>query len=203
MKRLRKILLTLPLLALAAWFLRAPLLTGLAEAWVVDDPVAKADAIVVLGGRPDLRAVEAARLYHQGIAPRILYMDVKLSPSAEIGITLSEREQTRQLLLSNNVPESALIAVGQSVASTYDESRAVWAWIGESGAKSVLIPTDIFHTRRVRWVFRKELKGTGAEVHTRAIQPAEYGVTNWWQYQEGLITFQNEFVKYLFYHVKH
>ena len=32
------------------WSLRGQLLHGLANAWIVQDPVSKADAIVVLGG---------------------------------------------------------------------------------------------------------------------------------------------------------
>ena len=37
-------------LLLVGYVFRAPLLTGLADAWVVNDPVAKADAIVIPGG---------------------------------------------------------------------------------------------------------------------------------------------------------
>src|SRR5262245_1055099 len=51
-RRLVWLLGTALLLAVSAYSLRAPLLTGLATAWVVDEPVTKADAIVVLGGRP-------------------------------------------------------------------------------------------------------------------------------------------------------
>ncbi len=185
-----------------AWVLRAPLLTGFARAWVVDEPLAKADAIIIPGGRPDLRALEAARLYEQGLAPRILYMDVKLSPSSEMGIIPSEREQTRRLLLSNNVPESALTAIGNAVVNTYDESVAVRDWMASTGLHSIIITTDLSHTRRVRWLFRKEL-GAGAQIRVHAIRPKEYGVTNWWQHEEGLIAFQNEFLKDAYYHLKY
>lgn len=186
-----------------AWLFRAPLLTGLARAWVVDEPLAKADAIVVLGGRPDLRAIEAARLYQLGLAPRILYMDVKLSPSSEMGIIPSEREQTRRLLLGNNVPESAITAIGNAVSNTYEESLAVGDWMARTGLHTIIIPTDLSHTRRVRWLFHKELSGIGATVRVHAIQPKEYGVSNWWQHEEGLIAFQNEFVKSAYYHLKY
>jgi len=181
----------------------APLLSALARAWVVDEPLQKADPIVVLGGRPDLRAVEAARLYHQGIAPHILYIDVKLSPSAAIGIIPSEREQTHRLLLSNNVPEGALDAIGHDVSSTYEESRAVQAWAERAGAKSILIPTDLAHTRRARWIFRHELAPAGLQVHIRAVAAKEYGTRDWWRHEEGLIAFQNEWIKTLYYWCKY
>jgi uncharacterized SAM-binding protein YcdF (DUF218 family) len=187
----------------AAWLFRAPLLTGLARAWVVDEPLAKADAIVILGGRPDLRAIEAARLYQQGLAPRVLCMDVKLSPSSEMGIIPSEREQTCRLLLSNNVPESAITTIGHAVSNTYEESRAVQEWMARTHLHSIIIPTDLAHTRRVRWVFHKELSGSGAQICVRAIQPKEYGINDWWQHEEGLIAFQNEFLKSAYYHLKY
>jgi uncharacterized SAM-binding protein YcdF (DUF218 family) len=187
------------LLSAFCFLSRAPLLSALARAWVIDDPLQPADAIVILGGRPDLRAVEAARLYHQGIAPRILYMDVKLGPSAELGIVPSEREQTYRLLLSNNVPENALEAIGNSVSTTYEESRAVQAWAAEHKAKSILIPTDLSHTRRARWIFRHELRPAGPQIRIHAIQPKEYGTRDWWRHEEGLIAFQNEWIKSLYY----
>jgi uncharacterized SAM-binding protein YcdF (DUF218 family) len=190
-------------LLLVCYVFRAPLLTSVAEAWVVNEPTAYADAIVILGGRPDLRPFAAARLYHAGIAPCILYMDVKLSPEVQLGLTLSEREITRRVLLSNNVPESATVAVGDGVASTYGESRAVRSWLATNAAKSIVLCTDLSHTRRALWIFRKELAGTGVQVNVNAIQPRDYGLTNWWRHEDGLIAFQNEFIKSLYYHFKY
>lgn len=181
----------------------ASLLSALASAWVVDDPVAKADAIVVLGGRPDLRAPEAARLYHQGAAPKVLYMDVKAGATVAMGVIPSEREQTRRMLLSNQVPEMALEAIGKSVGSTYDESCAAHAWAESNHAHAIIIATDISHTRRARWIFRKRLNDLPVKVQVHAVQPREYGVTNWWRNEEGLIAFQNEAIKSLYYWVKY
>ncbi len=82
-------------------------------------------------------------------------MNVKLGPSAAMGIIPSEQEQTRRLLLTNHVPESALAAIGDAVANTHDESLAVLDWMSRTGLHSIIITTDLSHTRRVRWVFRK------------------------------------------------
>jgi uncharacterized SAM-binding protein YcdF (DUF218 family) len=187
-------------LLLCCYLFRAPLLTGVANAWVVNDPATNADAIVVLGGKPELRP---ARLYHAGVAPRVLYMDVKLDQVAEKGLTLSEREITRRVLLSNGVPESAIMAVGNGVATTYDESLAVRAWLATNIAKTILITTDLSHTRRARWIFRKELQGTGVQVRVHAIEPRGYSTTNWWLHEEGLIAFQNEWLKSIYYWFKY
>ena len=191
------------LLAAFCFVFRSPLLTGLANAWIVNEPLAKADAIVVLGGGLEIRPFEAARLYHEGLAPKILLMDVKPSPTTKLGITSPEKDLTRQVLLKKEVPDSDCITIGDGVANTYDESRAVRTWLEKTGAKKVLIPTDLFHTRRVRWLFRKQLKGTGGTVTVRAVAPEQYQATNWWRHEEGLIAFQNEVVKSAYYHLKY
>jgi uncharacterized SAM-binding protein YcdF (DUF218 family) len=196
-------LVALVALALIVYAMRAPLLTDLAKAWVVNEPIGKADAIVVLGGRPDLRPYEAARLYHAGLAPRILYMDVRPGPGEELGVTISERELTRRILLGNNVPEGALTAIGSHVASTYDETCAVRAWMEKTGAKSIIIPTDLFPSRRTRWIFRHQLAGSSRQAHVEAITPPQYSVFTWWHHEDGVIAFQNEFIKSIYYHLKY
>jgi uncharacterized SAM-binding protein YcdF (DUF218 family) len=183
----------------AGYLFRAPFLTGLADAWVVNDPVAKADAIVVLGGGPETRPFAAARLYRDGVAPMVLYTDVRAGPATELGITPREAELTHRILLSNGVPETAMTLIGTNVASTYDESRAVRDWDGKTGAKSIVIPTDPFHTRRVRWIFGKELRGTKTAIHVVPVNPTRYRVKDWWRHEEGVIAFQNEVLKYVYY----
>jgi uncharacterized SAM-binding protein YcdF (DUF218 family) len=203
LRRLAWTLAIVSLLAGTGYLFRAPLLTGLANAWVVNDPVTKADAIVILGGGLENRPFAAAKLYHDGVAPQILYMDVRLTPAEEMGITLPEKEQTRRILLSNNVPETAVTMIGTNVASTYDESKAVCTWIEKSGAKSIIITTDPFHTRRARWVFIRELRGTKTEVHVIAINPVRYRAADWWRHEEGVIAFQNEIIKLFYYRFKY
>jgi uncharacterized SAM-binding protein YcdF (DUF218 family) len=203
LKRFALCLIGCAALLLLAYLNRESLLTSLARSWVVNEPASKADAIVVLGGNPELRPFAAARLYHQGIAPRILYMDVRHSAAQQLGLAPPERELTRRLLLSQNVPESALVAIGTNVASTYDESCAVRLWMDRTRAQSVVIPTDLFPTRRTRWIFERELNGSGRRVFIEAVAPKNYSVSNWWHHEESLISFQNEFVKDIYYHWKY
>src|SRR5712664_1289515 len=58
---------------------------GVGRWLVVEDPLVKATAIVVLSGAMPLRAVEAAKLYREGYAPEIW-----LTHSAEPAATLGE-----------------------------------------------------------------------------------------------------------------
>jgi uncharacterized SAM-binding protein YcdF (DUF218 family) len=190
-------------LLLTGWLFRVPLLAGLGRAWVVNEPAAHADAIVILGGGLENRPFAAARLFQQGVAPKILYMEVKLGPVQEMGALPSENEVTRLILLGKDVPASALVAIGTNVASTYDESRAVRAWIRQTGATSIIICTDLFHTRRARWIFRHELRDTPVKIYVVPVDPVDYNLENWWRNEEGLIQFQNELVKSVYYWFKY
>jgi hypothetical protein len=73
--RLRQIFvfaLLLAALGSGAWLGRNALLQGAADLWVVSDPIAPADAVVVLGGGADVRPFIAADLYAKGLVQKIL-----------------------------------------------------------------------------------------------------------------------------------
>ena len=92
---------------------------------------------------------------------------------------------------------------GKEVTSTYDESLALRDWAKASGAKNVIVISDPFPSRRVRWLFSKYLNPSGTHVITRAAPALEYASTNWWQHEEGLIAFENELIKYGYYRIKY
>ena len=169
-------------LLFVCFLFRAPILAAVADLWVVNEPVAKADAIIILGGGLENRPFAAANLYRDGVAPVVLYMNVHSSPAQDLGLVMSEGDVTRRILLKKDIPESALTMIGTNVASTFDETHAVRAWIEKNRAKSIVITTDSFHTRRARWIFRKELRGLDVE---------------------RLIAFQNEIVKSIYYRLKY
>jgi len=185
------------------FFLRAPLFRASADFWIVNQTVTHADAIVVLGGGLQTRPFFAAKLQREGIAPKILLMNVKPSPTTELGITPTEQELTRKVLQAQGISETNLVEIGNRVASSYDESLAVREWVKHTGATRIIIPTDIFHTRRVRWLYAKELAGMNVAVMVLAVPQREYSASDWWQHEEGLIAFQNEVVKFVYYRLKY
>ena len=203
LKRLLAALLVLCVLLIALFLFRAPLLRASADLWIVNQTAAKADAIVVLGGGLETRPFAAAKLYHDGQAPRILLMNVKPSPTTELGITPTEQELTRKVLLAENVAETNLVEIGNRVANSYDESLAVRDWVKKTGATRIIIPTDLFHTRRVRWLYAKELAGLNVHVIILAVPPRQYNATDWWRHEDGLIAFQNEVIKFGYYRLKY
>ncbi len=199
--------LTLCLLTSGVYAFRAPLLRSAARAWIVNDPVAKADAIVVLGGGLEYRPFAAARLYTNGCAKTILIAQPKLSPTEELGLRPAEHVIAREVLLKLGVPAEAIQFLGTNVSSTRDEATALKSWAAEHHAQSIIIPTDIFPSRRTRWIFRKLLSEPSQvaplSVHIIAIDQPRYTRTNWWMHEDGVISFQNEVVKSVYYHLKY
>jgi uncharacterized SAM-binding protein YcdF (DUF218 family) len=181
-----------------AWTARASILRGVADWWVISDPLDRADGIVVLGGRIDARPFAAADLYKRGFAPQILIANI-MRPLGTMELWPGETALTRQLLLKLGVPAEAIVEFGDEVSSTYEEARGVLDWAKSSGAKSVIIPTDLFPTRRVRWTFRHEVAPAGVRIIVHAIKPRGYGLDDWWKDEHGLIDFQNEMIKFIYY----
>ena len=191
------------MLGLVGYVFHVPILSAASRWWVVNSRIDKADAVVVLGGGLPQRPIEAARLYKAGMASIVVYTDVKTSMAAREELVKPETVLTRQLLLKEGVPESALVCVGHSVSNTYEECVAVRDWLKQSDARSLVIPTDEFHSRRVRWLFHKMLKFDGVRIEVEPVVNPDFASTNWWQNEAGVINFQNEIIKYGYYRLKY
>jgi uncharacterized SAM-binding protein YcdF (DUF218 family) len=194
---------TLALILAAAlivcWVARSFLLQGAAQLWVVSEPVEPADALVVLAGRIDVRPFAAADLYKQGLAPRILISNVARGPIETMQLWPGQTQLTHQLLIKLGIPADAIAEFGMGVSSTYEEARALVDWTQRTGAKSLLIPTDLFTTRRVQWTFRHEVAPGQVRIIVHAVTPHEYALNTWWKEERGLLDFQNEIIKYVYY----
>jgi len=187
----------------AGWLARAHLLRGAARAWVVSDEITPADAVAVLGGGLETRPFAAADLYKRRIAKRILLADVRLSPTEKLHILPSHAELNRTVLLKLDIPPEAITKFGTDVSNTFEEARALIEWAKANGVKDIIVPTEIFSSRRVRWILSEQAAVAGVHVQIKALSPPQYDVDNWWRHSEGVIAFQNEVIKYLYYRVKY
>jgi uncharacterized SAM-binding protein YcdF (DUF218 family) len=128
-----------------------PLARALGAPLALRDPLAPADAIVVLGaplvgGRiSDVvleRAQAAAALYHAGAAP--LVCATGRGEAGAIGRALVER----------GVPEAAL-RLEHAARTTAENASLTAALLAPDGVRAVWLVTQPFHARRARWHFRK------------------------------------------------
>jgi len=129
------------------------------------------------------------------MARRILISAVKRGPAEKLDIVPSH--------IKLGVPPEAIVSFGTDVSSTYEEARALAEWANRDGIKSIIVPTEIFSSRRVRWILVKELSGLDVGIEVQALPPLDYDLDNWWRHEAGVIGFQNEVIKYLYYRVKY
>jgi uncharacterized SAM-binding protein YcdF (DUF218 family) len=193
------LLIALACLCLGSWIERDSLLTAMANLWIVSDSVTQADAAVVLGGGLDDRPFGAANLYRQGLVSKILISQVGDDPAVAIGAVLNHTEANRQVLLRLGVPADAIEKFGTANANTRDEALALSAWADQNKASTFIIPTEIFSARRVKFIFQREL--AAAKIEVLALDPPLYRNDDWWKTDTGLMTFQNEILKYLYYRI--
>jgi uncharacterized SAM-binding protein YcdF (DUF218 family) len=172
------------------WAAHDWILRNVAALWVISDQVSPVDAIVVLGGRVDIRPAAAAELYQRGLALQIL-------------IPRNEDVVDRQILLRLGIPSHAIMTYGDNLSNTYDEAHGVAEWMTRSGAKRIIVITELFGSRRIGWIFNRMLISIGAEVQVFVLTPQEYNLDNWWQTKGGVLGLQNEVLKYLYYRMRY
>jgi uncharacterized SAM-binding protein YcdF (DUF218 family) len=184
----------------------AVILREAAQLWIVSDSLEKpTNAIVVLDGWFDQRARAAAALYKLGYGRDILILHAKLengSPDKGKSSPIMA-ELSRALLINLGVPEGAVIDVPGQASSTYEEAEFVSNLIRVTGAKSLIIPTNLFHTRRVKWTYNKLFHDKGIKVTVRPILPLTYSPETWWQSGQGRSEFAWEILAYLYYRIRY
>ncbi|MCE9519094.1 MAG: YdcF family protein [Verrucomicrobia bacterium] len=200
--RQRRWLRRLVILAIACGLLfafRFPLMTQAAQWWIISDPLEKADAALVLGGGMDTRPFHAAELYQRGLVPLVLVAEVNTSSAVDLQLIPLESDVSAGVLKKSGVPDAAIQRFGHGVTSTRDEAVAVRQWLERHSAKRLIIPTDPFQTRRIRYIFEHELQGLDVQVIVTAIPSKRYDPLQWWKSEAATINFQNEIIKLVYY----
>ena len=190
------------LLAAATWVGRQALLREAAAVWIVSDVAAPADAAAVLGGGLEYRPFAAADFYRRGLVPKILVSNTGASPAERIGVLHSHVRANMEVLEKLGVPGAAILPFGSNLKDTYEEAVALHDWATRASAHVILVPTDIFAARRLSWIMHRVF-GADAVVLVPAIDPPDYTRNDWWKSESGVITFQNEVVKYVYYRMKY
>jgi uncharacterized SAM-binding protein YcdF (DUF218 family) len=136
------------------------------------------------------------------LVQKVLLSNVHVSAGTS-DIVPSETALDRSVLVKLGVPEEAIEVFGTDLSSTYEEAVALRAWSLRTHARSLIVPTEYFSSRRVRWIMVRELTSTGTQVQVPALDDPEYPRLEWWKNEKALIEFQNEVIKYIYYRVKY
>ena len=165
--------------------------------WLVEeDPLEKAQAIVVLSGRMPLRAMEAAKLYRNGYAPKV-WLTRPTEPGAALeamGIPyVGEDFYNSRVLMHQGVPEDAIRVLQPPILNTADELSAVSAALGEERVSRVIIVTSKVHTRRVRILWHRIAAGRGQAL-VRAAAADHFEPGRWWRTTGDALDVVREFL---------
>ena len=185
------------------WFERVVLLRGAAELWVVSDIVGRADAVAIFGGGLSVRPFAADEYYRKGLTRKILVSNVSLNKAEMLGVAPSHTNLNRNVLIKLGVPETAIETFGSGLSNTYQEAVALREWAMRTHARSIIVPTENFTSRRVHWVLEHEFAGTGIQIQVPALDDPDYSVSDWWTSEKAITEFQNEVLKYVYYRIKY
>jgi uncharacterized SAM-binding protein YcdF (DUF218 family) len=166
---------------------RHPILRFAGESWVVDEPAAHADAIVVLGDDNFYadRATHAAELYRQGVAPEVVASGRRLRPNAGVS------ELVEHDLIERGVPKEKIMKFAHDADSTRGEAEALAKLAQDQRWKSVVIVTSNFHTRRVRYVFTRVFPA-GISVSVASARDGDFDPERWWEKRKSIKLFTQE-----------
>jgi uncharacterized SAM-binding protein YcdF (DUF218 family) len=204
-KRLRRWLRLLGL-SLAIWSLLA---WGAARALVVHTELARADALVVLGGSATFmeRTQRAAQLYGQGRASKIILTD----DGGQSGWSSEQQrnpffvERAVGELRRMGVPEQAIEVLPETVSSTYEEAMLLRDYAEGRCLHSMLVVTSAYHSRRALWTMRRVFEGSGVEIGLEAVAPGQQtpAPAAWWLRRRGWRMVAGEYLKIAYYWLRY
>lgn len=124
---------------------------------VIAQPLQRADALVLMAGTPLERLPAAARLYHQGLAAKILLTNdgVLAGWSQQHQRNLYHVEWAELELLTQGVPAETIEKLPYSASGTIHDARHAVDFARREGLRSLLLVTSDYHTRRTLWSFQR------------------------------------------------
>ena len=167
-----------------------------------EDVPSDADAIVLLMGSFPERVLQAADLYHQGVARKMIIVYESMGPykllEARGASVIRTTEQARNAAIAMGIPDSCITMLPGDARSTLDEALAVREYMNDKpGLDTILLVSSPSHMRRAFIIFREVLKDTGNKIYI-GTSPSEYSSFNsykWWRQREDIQVVLTEWVK--------
>lgn len=171
---------------------RHPLLRFAGEYWVVDEPSAQSDALIVLGDDNYAadRAFHAAELYREGVAPVAVASGRMLRKDFSIADVMGHD------LESFGVPAKSIVKLTHRAQNTREEAAEVARLIQSRGWKRVVVVTSNYHARRARFIFERTLPSS-VSLRVSGARDSEFDPSRWWETRQGQKLFFSELAGYL------
>ena len=170
---------------------------------VLEKDLQAAGAIVILMGSTPERELEAADIYHQGYAPKMIIVDFStyshwLLDSLKLRIPKGS-ENAVSILGQLDVPAESIHIIPGVVSSTRGEAVAVRNYLQtRSDIDAIILVSSPAHMRRATMLFRRELNKLGHKVNVIP-RPSSYTNFNtskrWFRSRHTVITVMLEYLK--------
>jgi len=165
--------------------------------WLIrEDPLGRADAIVVLSGSMPYRAEEAANVFRMGYAPEV-WLTRAESPASELeemGIRyVGDEEYNREVLIHRGVPDQAIRVLPDTIIDTLQEVDDIAREARHEGKTSVLIVTSPEHTRRVKTIWRKRI-GENPKLLIHGAPQDPFDKDHWWRNTRDTLSVAREYM---------
>jgi uncharacterized SAM-binding protein YcdF (DUF218 family) len=183
------ILIVVVVLCAVLYWGRHPILRFAGEWWVIDQPAAHADALLLLGDDNFYadRATHAAELIRHGVAPVVVASGRRLRPGAGV-VELQEHD-----LIERGVPKDKIIRFPHDAESTLEEAVALSRLCTERHFHSVIVVTSNYHARRARHIFDKVFPPT-ITVSVAGAHDGDFDPEHWWEKRKSQELFVHEVV---------
>jgi len=170
---------------------REPILRTAGWALVVNEPVEPADIIVVAADASGAGVLEAADLVHAGIATRVaVFADPPDRVDREFirrGIPY-EDAAARSVRQLRSLGVTAIEQIPRAGAGTEAESEALPGWCDQHQFRSVVVVSTPDHSRRLRRVLDRSMKGHRTRVTVRPVRHSAFDPDRWWETRDGIRT---------------
>lgn len=173
------------ILATLTFALHGPALRLIGHALIVEDPLARADAIVVVAGGSPSREEAGARLYRDGLAPAVVLSHQFTPDRVRDLIALGARRfdyqgEARVVLEKHGVPSRSIVALPSPVKTTEAELKVVGEAARAHGWRRVILVTSPQHSRRVKLVWKREAP-PDVEGLVRLVPGDDFLDGDWWR----------------------
>lgn len=163
---------------LVVWLFRGAILTAIGSYLVDAGPPHKADVVLVLAGDATGERIKTgANLVREGFAPKVLVS----GPSGAYGEY--ECEPAIRFAVKAGYPESYFVHAENDARSTDEEAQQMRKYFEQAGARSVLLVTSDFHTRRAARIFRKAYPQI--QFYVVAAPTLDFQADRWWKSRQG------------------
>ena len=176
-----------------------PILGVIGRILISEDQPEQADAIFVLSGSPVDRAYKAASLFNKGYAPYVVTTGSSIPPIySVIDLKMNESELSKIVLKRTGIPSNRII-VYPFGTSTRQEYKRIKKICLERKWNKIIVVSDKFHTRRIRYTFKKKLLQANIECLIVGAPSLRYLESVWWKSESGLLMVNNEYIKLMYY----